>query len=96
MNVLPDDALLEIFTFFRVGELPFPSNQTDRWRRVIFASPRRLDLLVLCTARTRVKEMLHIRPAPSIKIWNPDATWEGEGDNNVLAVLQHNDRVCQI
>lgn len=106
IDVLPDDALLEIFAFFLVGELPFPSNQTERWRtpvhvcgrwrRVIFASPCRLDLQIHCTARTRVKEMLHIWPVLPIKIWNPDATWEGEGSNNIIAALQHNDRVCQI
>jgi len=35
-----------------------PIRVCRRWRRIIFASPRRLDLQILCADQKRVKEML--------------------------------------
>ena len=73
-----------------------------RWRNLVFASPRRLNLRLVCTGRRHVREMLGVWPALPIVIrdWNlgqyplpPDSE---ERIDNVIAALEHRDRVCQI
>src|SRR6267142_5583696 len=71
IDILPDDVLLKIFAFCmeRMSGDRFAAHMNERiwrrtihvcrrWRRIIFASPRRLDLQILCADQTRVKEML--------------------------------------
>ena len=111
IDVLPDNALLEIFAFCLVEELEphltWSHVQTwntlvhvcPRWRTIIFASPRRLDLRIRCTARTPVKEMLDIWPALPLVIWRKPGVYalsQEEDADNIAAALEHNDRVCQI
>ena len=64
-------------------------------RNIVFGSPRRLDLRLLCTHRTPVREMLDIWPllpivvqADNSKMWNVV--------DNIVAALEHNDRICQL
>ncbi|KAI0300369.1 hypothetical protein BC826DRAFT_674582 [Russula brevipes] len=71
IDMLPDDALLEIFSFYR-EETMYNVDFTwmweilvhvcSRWRNIIFASPRRLDLRLLCSNRTPVKTSLDMWP----------------------------------
>ncbi len=68
----------------------------------MFASPGGLDLRVLCTARTQVKEMLDAWPTVPMEIWGsffifftPLLSGDDRADN-IIAALQHNDRVCKI
>jgi hypothetical protein len=79
IGTLPDDALLEIFSFYvevddeddRVSFLEDWQTLVhvcQRWRRVVFESPRRLNLKLVCTSRRPVKEMLHICPTLPIVI----------------------------
>ena len=99
---LPDDALLEIFSFYLVkGPIENEKWHTlvhvcRRWRRVVFASPLRLDLRIDCTAGTRVNEMLHIWPFLPIQIRDNRQTRRREGADNIVAALEQNDRVCEI
>ena len=98
VNILPDDALLEIFNFYLVEESRTQKWHTlvhvcRRWRRIVFVSPRRLDLRILCTTRTEVKA-LHIWPTLPIKVWAARGIWEGA--DNIVAALEHSDRICQI
>ena len=60
----------------------------------MFASPHRLDLQIVCTAGTPVREMLHIWPAFPIAVRISDQ-YE-EIFDNVVAALEHTDRVCEI
>jgi hypothetical protein len=102
--MLPDDVLLEIFDFdVDMGEY-FESQRIQewitlvhvcrRWRSVVFQSPRRLNLQLLCTAKTPARDTLDIWPPFPLIIYDRD-TEPGEVDN-ITAALEHNDRVCQI
>jgi len=68
-----------------------------RWRYIVFASPRRLNLQLLVKAKTPVRKMLDIWPALPIvispEIGNADSV---EIADNVVAALEHPDRVCRI
>ena len=106
INKLPDEVLIEIFDFYLACPLPRPSYEEDtwhtlvhvcrRWRYVVFGSPRRLDLRLLCMNRRLVKT-LDIWPELPIVVhvdnWSigqlPSVT-------NVISVLEQHDRVCKI
>jgi hypothetical protein len=59
----------------------------------VFGSPRRLKLQLCCTTRTPTKETLDVWPALPLVI-------QGDVDertvDNVIAELEHSDRICQI
>jgi len=63
----------------------------QRWRYVVFAAPRLLDLRLVCTAGTPVDRILDVWPVFPIVIRANDL----HGDN-IIAALGHNDRVCGI
>ena len=75
-----------------------------RWRSVIFQSQRRLNLQLLCTPKTPARDTMDIWPPLPLIIqdfygapnyWNRQ--WNGtSGLDNIMAALEHNDRVCQI
>src|SRR6266852_4412391 len=106
--MLHDDVLLVIFDFYleediydfeRYGRQTIEewitlAHVCRRWRSVVFQSQRRLNLRLLCTPET---------PARNLDIWPPlplvihDSYQNGtSGVDNIIAVLEHNDRVCQI
>jgi hypothetical protein len=105
IDVLPDVALLEIFDYYvnqvREGYLSVEVEAwhtlvhvCQKWRSVVFGSPLRLNLRLLCTTKTRIRETLAVWPPLPIIVWyNSDPTW---GIDNLMAVLEHNDRVCEI
>ncbi|KAI0291086.1 hypothetical protein BC826DRAFT_507888 [Russula brevipes] len=67
-----------------------------RWRKVVFASPRRLNLALLCGATTPVRAMLDIWPALPMEI---ESSWMGRrevGLDNIIAALEHRNRVRSI
>jgi hypothetical protein len=100
---LPNDVLLKIFDFYRAAQegsrpyswWPHPkawytlTHVCQRWRYIVFASPRCLKLCLLCTGRTPVREMLDISPPFPIEI---SSSFFGTGDN-IIAALEHRDRV---
>jgi hypothetical protein len=63
-----------------------------RWRSIIFESPRRLNLRLLCTESTRARDRLDVWPALPLIIW----CYEIGSVDNIIAVLERSDRVCQI
>ena len=65
-----------------------------KWRNVVFGSPRRLDLRLYSKAWTPVRETLDIWPALPIVVW--DHGHEKWGVDNIIAVLEHKDRICGI
>ena len=68
-----------------------------RWRNVVFQSPRRLNLRLLCTHRTRERDILEIwPPLPLIIQDNYDTDDEPPSIDNTITALEHNDRVCEI
>ena len=105
INDLPDDVLLRIFDFY-VVEYQYPGfidfgtkmeieswqslvHVCRRWRYLLFASPRRLNLR-LCTSTTA-----------SLDVWPPlpllvQGGVSGSSADNVVAELEHSDRIRQI
>ena len=100
IDMLPDDILLSIFDICTIApELP-PSKKPieawqslvhvcRRWRSVIFESPRRLNLRLVCTNKTPVRDRLEVWPPLPLVI-------EGntiEGVDNIISALESRDRV---
>lgn len=104
IGTLPDYVLLEIFNFYvdeghRADIWHTLVHVCQRWRYLVFASPRRLNLQILCTNRRPVREMLDIWPAlPIFVIWDDD-DWHSDPRllmDNILAALNHHERVRRI
>ena len=109
INSLPDNVLLEIFNICRMGEVSnasdspyFPwgwrrlAHVCRTWRQTIFASSHYLNLQLLCTYRTPVRKTLPYLPVLPIIIILPTRSEDrghDEDDDNVLAALEHPDRV---
>jgi hypothetical protein len=99
---LPDDALLEVFDFYMNvtrGEDRWHTlvHVCRRWRIVVFASPHRLNLQLLCTQKRPVKKMLGIWPAlPIIVSRHGRPTSRLTGAHNIIAALEYHERVCKI
>ena len=111
IETIPDEALLEIFSIYLEGASKADRADSvedwrtlvhvcQRWRRVVFASPRRLNLKLVCNSKRPVKELLGIWPALPIVIH--DCQFGGrpwltiENVDRIIAALGHRDRVCQI
>ncbi len=100
IGTLPDDILLDISDFYvheadRADMWHTLVHVCQTWQNVVFASPHRLDLQLLCTFGRSVKEMLDIWPELPIIIsdyGNPTM----EGADNVISALELNDRVSRI
>ena len=116
IQVLPDDVLLEIFSFYlrdadpdiydylrHIGEWKTwqkLAHICQRWRRIIFASPRRLKLHLTCSYGTPVRKDLTFWPVvlPLIldySIHRSHRRIRGDEDNIIFA-LEHARRVYRI
>jgi len=98
INMLPDELLLAVFDFYMCGAHDKRAwmalvHVCRRWRPIVFASPHRLDLRLVCTDRTPVREMLHIWPALPITV---RISSYKEISDDVVAALEHIDRVREI
>ena len=107
VSLLPEIVLLEIFDFcrlnhtfyfLRVWKWHLLVHVCRRWRQLIFESPHRLNIQILCTHKTPVRKNLCIWPTLPIVV---DCTYFGrgispEGEDDVIAALEHPDRVCYI
>jgi hypothetical protein len=97
MDMLPDDVLLEVFDAY-VDDARYEDawhglvHVCQRWRCLVFASPRRLHLALLCTDRRSVKKMLDIWPALPIVIAADMRRFSPTPDvaNIIAALKQHN------
>jgi hypothetical protein len=111
IDILTDDILLEIFGFILrlsghhyFGSYPLWKwhrlvHVCQRWRQIIFSSPLRLDLQLLCTYGTPVWKRLGCWPAFPLAIdyghiWNEDITPLDEF--NIFAALKQRHRVRHI
>ena len=67
-----------------------------RWRTVVFGSPRRLNLRLVCTAKTPARDTLDVWPALPLFI-RGYGNYPTESVDNIIAVLERcRDRVCKI
>ncbi len=113
-DVLPEGVLLEIFDYCQLNQdtdlMDLYSNYSAhgvwhtlvhvcrRWRQIIFASPRRLDLKLLCTHGVSVKKNLDCFPALPIII---EYGYDGDlltpdDEDNLVAALERHDRVLSV
>jgi hypothetical protein len=104
--MVPDLALLEIFDFYMAEALgydPFRHNREawiilahvcQKWRDIVFGSPSRLNVRLYFQASRSVRVMLDTWPPLPIDIWGSDLRlWDV---NNIVAALEHNDRIHKI
>ncbi|KAI9437227.1 hypothetical protein H4582DRAFT_2153394, partial [Lactarius indigo] len=108
INTLPDDVLLEIFDQCRrshdIDRFSAPVwrwhrlvHVCRRWRQLVFGSPRRLDLQLLCTRGTPVRENLGCWPPFPIAIhYNRDDGLTPYDEDGLFAALEHPDRVSHV
>ena len=108
IDVLPDNVLLEIFSFYVVPQGPFRLwtmeawqslvHVCHRWRCVVFGSPRRLNLRLVCSPPTPVRDTLDVWPElPLLILADVTVTQEGADKlDNVVAALERSDRVDEI
>jgi hypothetical protein len=109
---LPNEVLLEIFdsldchaVYIFTGKSWQPQwhmlvHVCQRWRYVVFSSPCRLGLQIICTPKTRVREMLDIWPNLPITV-HKSLEHSGErmpkgGMDEIAAALGHKGRICRI
>jgi len=111
MGTLPDDVLVEIFDFYVAADntprygLQRPQHEDawhtlvhvcKRWRWVVFASPRRLNLQLLCTNKRPVRNALDVWPSLPLVIKCYRGMSRPQDANNIIAALKQHNRVCKI
>ena len=110
IDILPDNVLLEIFSFCIDDPFEYESSHArdwqrlvhvcQRWRGLIFASPRRLDLHLRCSHGTPVRENLVSWPVTLPLVldyyrFSRDGI-SPEDEDNIVAALEHPGRVLHI
>jgi len=99
IDILPDDVLLEMFDSY-IGELrEIEAWQSlvhvcQRWRCLVFASPYRLKLQLVCTPETPARYTLEVWPVLPLLIQGHVP--ETSDVDDIVAVLEHRHRVCKI
>ena len=100
--MIPDEVLLEVFDFYVYQVLDEDAWHTlvhvcRRWRCVVFASPQRLNIRLLCT-QNRLSKTLDVWPPLPIIIScsGSRAVLIGHDVNTIIAALEHRDRICKI
>jgi len=106
IEVLPDDALLQIFSFYRLNVdyrlhgRPWMwhrlAHVCRRWRHVIFMSPRRLDLKILCQSSKPIEHVLRIWPTLPVVVKFEERSKFKSLPKSVVIALRQTDRVCKI
>ena len=98
-----NDILLIIFRHYIDASPPFwfkLAHVCQTWRQIIFASPRSLCLRLHCTYGTPVVKNLDLwPPLPLVVNYGGFPTLpppSPEDEDNIMAALEHSDRVCSI
>ncbi len=105
IDVLPDDVLLEIFDFYMdmdpsyIGKTTIEAWQSlvhvcRRWRNVVFGSPRRLNLRLVCTPKTPAMDTLDVWPALPLLIQGD--VFLSSGADDIIVALGQTNRVCRV
>ncbi|KAI0289184.1 hypothetical protein BC826DRAFT_1107178 [Russula brevipes] len=106
IGMLPENALIEIFDFYRADSLASEDTIWNwhtlvhvcrTWRQVVFASCRRLGLRLVCTPGTPTKQMLDAWPVMPIVIRHYRSPMSSfVCADNIIAALEHQDRILEI
>jgi F-box-like len=106
--MLPDDVLVEIFDFYvNINDWRWLRNMWHalvhvcrRWRYLVFASPRRLNLRLEYHGHRPISEMLDTWPVLPVIIISSDPLYptSDKGWHNTVAALEsvHSNRICEI
>ena len=100
--MLPDLILLEIFHFYVDRTASLEVWQTlvhvcRKWRNIVFGSPRRLHLQLLCSNETPVRETLDVWPSlPIVMKYHGYPDLPTSDVDNVVEALEHHERLCQV
>ena len=107
--MLPDELLVEIFNCHQLAIMddslgPWKwhrlAHVCGRWRRLVFASPLRLDLQLVYTYKNPPRKSLDLWPILPISISYPKSSphqcLASEDEENVLAALKYPDHICEI
>ena len=102
--MLPDEILLEVFYLACVDD-DYKNRYSwkptwerlvhvcRRWRYIVFAAPRRLDLRLVYGGGRSVNRMWDVWPALPIVIRTTSRRFD---DDNIIAAFKHNDRISGI
>lgn len=108
INILPDDVLLEVFDWCRIDgdpdQHPFDPvwkwhrlvHVCRRWRQIVFGSPLRLDLQILCTNGTPVRNLYCWPPFPITIQYSYHETFTLHDEDGLFAALEHPGRIRRI
>ena len=101
IHILNDDTLLDIFDVYVDEAQGVDGWHTlvhvcRRWRNLVFASPLRLDLRVLCTEKTPAGRTMDVWPTFPIVVLGHGYPTSPGGADNIIAAFEHHDRVCHI
>ena len=107
IDQLPDDVLLDIFHFY-VNKQGYDDYKPEierwqslvhvcqRWRSLVFGSPRRLDLKLCCTPNTPAKDRLDVWPNLPLMVVGTPSPFSSSDTDNVIAALGQSNRVRQV
>lgn len=97
IDMFPDDVLVEIFDLY-LGENPVAWQSLvhicRRWRGLVFAASRRLNVRIVCTLGTPVRDLLDVWPALPILVQGH--IYETSRLDNIVTVLGQRNRVTGI
>ena len=106
IDMLHDDALLEIFDSYRqlvsyfdneIWEWKKLLHVCRRWRHIVLSSPRRLNLRITCDPRTPTRKLLDIWPPFPISVSSSSTIMtDARQKDNIIAALERRDRVFRI
>jgi hypothetical protein len=102
IDTLPDEVLV-IFDFCceyqdieDIEKWQLLVHVCQRWRSVVFGSPRRLNLRLAFIPKTPVNDRLGVWPELPLVVLNSRTIELPEDLDNISALLGHSHRVCQI
>ncbi|KAI9445780.1 hypothetical protein BJY52DRAFT_1194016 [Lactarius psammicola] len=106
-QTLPDDVLFQIFHCHRLASIrsgPWKWHRLAqvcrRWRFIVFANPRHLNLRVVSTYNKSIRETPDFWPALPIVIWYPRLEFHpslsAEDEDNISDILKDPVRICEM
>src|SRR5216683_3207558 len=106
IEMLPENTLLEIFDFYRQDSVrrsrgrPWKwhrlAHVCRRWRHVVYTSPRRLGLQILCKSGAPIGHILDSWPTLPLVVRFKGSPKSKFLPNNIDVALRHPDRVYDI
>ena len=95
INMLPNNVFLDIFKF-AISEWHTLVQVCQRWRYIVFASPRRLNLTILCTYGKPVRKGLLCWPPFPIVVDYLTSGYSPNYEGDIIASLEQPDRVRSV